>query len=1229
MLGWVLPLLAVATFAQGQSLLAGLTTADLSAKPAVAATVAAGTASAALREFIAAYAQGNDEKIVSTALRLVELAPNDEATELAVRALSGQIESRGRGLTDAVPVIERALSQPIENPVTAFMLGHMLLAAVNAPGIALTEARAEQLSGRLPHWQLYGPFGKWQNLDFDHKLAVETTIAPTYTDGNEVRRPQEFESAGDTISMPEDWNNVGMDAAVSYVNAAHATRALLRIYSPASVVVTINGVEVLRNDRRRSYTPATSNAAVELKAGWNRVVVKLAGEASRYFDLMLRPSQAMGATGEALTDAAQMPGGSKLAGDPQLLAAPRTLAVWAEKQTADGKDAVAEWADGIRLMQDDDAEHGRVALTKATELAPESAAAWLDLARAYTLLPDASQSWTASQEEASSRHALKLDPHNPRAFDALGHVYQSQGKMPEAAQQYAQCAGKGFADCDWAEFRLAAQQRWVPEAETALGHALAESGSNWNNIVAGLEFYSSVGDQAKLAQWQRVLAGDPRAAVAAGGYDLRHDQAAEAARLLARAAAAEPSDVNVRRQYMEALLMAGDTAAAAKAASTALQDFPNDWRIAAEADEVALRENTARGIAQLRQTDYNRNMLRHEADFLTGAQFWQPWYHAAAEIIPDAPGKAEYPNANSILVFDQMVNRINADSTQDQYIHQIFRVLNAQGIAQLGDVKTITPGSDLITVRTIKADGTMLLPESVANLTSITMPGLEAGDYIEVEYVQHTPASAAIAGTLDNSEFFVFSSSQQPFHYSDYIVLTPPNYPLLVDEERFPTPAKVTTLPNGDTAREWLIQKTRVLVTEPNMPPEQNLVPKVWVSGATSWDDISNYYADHEFAVERVTPEMRAQAKALTAGKTTDVARADALFDWVAKNIQPGEGAMLVPARQFFQDRSGNRIATFLGMLAAVDVPDHLVMARGVTDDSSTKIPSVFQFQYPLIEVGSAAGEAKAPPGTGWYDLNGDFAQRGYIAAGVRGGMAMITGETGENEFTHVPEYESPLDGVALTVSGTVDDAGDAKLHLEMEFRGPNGEQVRQALRNQTDAQLPQVYQQLLLGSYPNATATGGKLINLAPAGDGAASLPLIVAIDATVPGFIQVNGSGPGAGWDIEHLVGAVGVLARYAPLPFRDEPLVIPGDTFEQTSVKLTLPARFGSASLPPAVNLQNQFGRFSSTFSQTGSQITFDRIMYLKAALIQPANYAAFRAFGEAVDNQDRLRLTGKTN
>jgi len=1172
----------------------------------------------AFLQFLSAYIQGQDRQMLAAALRLTEAAPNDVATELAVRTLSGQLENQGRELLNAVPNLERTLRQPLTDPTTGYMVGRSLLAAVHAPGLALGEGEAMALAGRLAHWQEWGPFGDWQNLGFDRRFGLEAGMAGSYADGSAVRRPQGFENVGGGVRFPLDWGTQGTDFAVTYVRVAAPTRVLVRLYTAASVALEINGVEVLRNDRRARYTAATATGAVELAAGWNRVVVKLGGEASRTFDLMLRPGP-----GVSLEDAAALPAGASLGGAPRRLAAPPTLAGWSRARLARAPaDAVALWVDGIRRLQDEDGEHARVELQRAAELAPRAAPVWLDLAQAYGSLADASQSWVAAQVEKAAEQALRVSPRALRAYDRLGHVYQSEGKPTQAAEQYARCAGKGFAACDWSAFALAAQQRWAPEAETALGHALAEAGSNWGEIANGLEFYSSMGEAAQVGAWERALAADPRAAGVLGAYELRHGHARQAAARFRTAIGFDPSSPELRQQYLDALLLGGDLAAAQAAAQQALQQFPHDWRIAAAADEIALRQNPAQGIAALRATDYQRNVLRHEADYLAGDKFWAPWYHSAAEILKDAPGKAQYPNASSILVFDQMVNRINADSTQDQYIHQIYRVLNAAGIAQFGDVTTIPPGSDLITVRTIKQDGRMLLPERIANISSISMPGLEAGDYIEVEFVQHTGPSAVIPGTMDNNEFFVFNSSQQPYHYSDYIVLSPPHYPLLVDQERFPAPPRVTQEANGWTAREWLVQKTRMLVTEPHMPPEQNLVPKVWVSSQLSWQQISRYLADHMYAVRKATPEMEAEAGRLTAGKAGPIARADAIFDWVAGNIQPGDGSMLSPARQYFTDRSGNRVATFLGLLSAARVPYQLVMTKAVTDDSSTKIPSLFQFQYPLIHV-AGSGAPNSP--AGWYDLNNDFAQTQYLVPGIRGGMALAAAATGPVAFTRVPTFSSTLDGVVVRVTGTVADSGDARLHMEIEFRGPNGEQVRSALANQPDSTLPQIYQQMLLANYPNGTASGGQILNRKDK-----SKPLIIAVDATVPDFVHSDGTTPGASWDIDRLAGAVGMLARYAPLPFRTEPLVIGGDSFEQTQVTMTLPARFGVATLPAAAKLENPFGRFTSTFSESaageGTRIQFDRLFYLKANLVPATNYAAFRSFAEAVDQQDRLRLTG---
>ncbi|HET9784775.1 MAG TPA: hypothetical protein VFP94_07450, partial [Terriglobales bacterium] len=466
--------------------------------------------------FVAAYSRGADRAMLAAALQLTRTAPNDVATELAVRALSGQLENQGRALLDAVPSLEHVLEQPLADPTTTYMLGRSLLAAVHAPGLALSQEEALRLAGRLPHWQLWGPFGQYQNLGFDQQFPIEATVASDYpsdlgSGASDVatRHAQPFTSSGDGISFPLDWGAEGVDYAVTWVQAPAATRVLLRLYTPASVQVGINGVEVLRNDRRSSYTPAATAAAVELAAGWNRIVVKLAGEASRNFDLMLRPAD----PAVRLVNAAAPPAGTAPGAAPRKLAAPVTLAEWgAARLKQHPEDAVALWVTGLRKLQDEDAEGAREALLEAGKIAPAAAPAWLDLSEADGNLSDASQSWAAAQVEQAARQALTAAPGALRAYDRLGHVYESQGKVTQAAEQYTHCANQGFGDCDWSLFHLAAGQHWRPEAESALEHALADSGSDWQAITSGLEFYSAMGDAAKLAEWERVMQADPRAA---------------------------------------------------------------------------------------------------------------------------------------------------------------------------------------------------------------------------------------------------------------------------------------------------------------------------------------------------------------------------------------------------------------------------------------------------------------------------------------------------------------------------------------------------------------------------------------------------------------------------------------------------------------------------------------------------------------------------------------------
>lgn len=1165
-------------------------------------------AALAFEQFVLEWMNGHQRREMRAALKLLRLAPHDPAAELAARELSGGLPAQGRVALDAAPELRRLLEGRLENPVTAYMLGRPYLSLAGAPGMKLPASEAASVAGHPRQWTLFGPFGQWRNLDFGHAYPIESRIAPQYEDAGHIRRGLPYTASQGVVVFPAAWNDQGVEYAETFVAAPRPEEYLLRVFSPASWRVQINGRTVLTADRRACYCPAAGSAALRLQAGWNRVLIQLGGTEARTFSLMLRPL-----SGAALASAGQLPAGARLAAEPAPLAAPPTLAGWARNRLRrDPQNAVALWASGVRLMQDDDAEGARARLQAAAKLAPNATPVWLALTDDTLALSDASQSWASAHAAAAAQKAEKTDPAALPAYDRMGDILQSEGKPNAAASAYAHCAGRGYGRCDWSAFDLDLHRHWLPEARRALAHALAETPSSWHHLTQGLEFYNQMGDAQRAGRLAAQIARDPRSAAALGEFWLDHGRPRQAAALLAQAAAQAPSSAHVREDYLRALLNSGQNAAAEAAATRALAQFPASEGIARAAADITLAASRSRGLAQLQAAAPGHPALRRAADFLAGNKFWLPWYRDARQVIQGAPGKAQYPNAHSILVFDQMVDRINPDNSRDSYIHQVFRVLDSVGISSEETVN-IPPGSDLITLRTIKQDGTVLLPDIRPQAHSVTMPGLAPGDYIESAYIIHTPASAVVPGALDNNMFFVFNSSKQPYHFSEYVVLARKNDPIMIDTERFPHPAKVTVM--GDwVARQWLVQHTRILGVEPNMPPEQQLVPRVWVSGQLNWHEISQSYADASFAVRRATPAMEATARRLAAAAGADpVAQAQKIFTWVAANIHPARGPALAPARQAFVDRSGNRLSVFLGLLSAARVPWQLVLARPVTDHSTLKIPNIFSFQYPLVRVESG----KAGGAAGWFDLNGDFARSGYINPAFRGGDALVAGAPAHHVFTTVPTTQSPLDDLATEADIRVQPNGYASLTLTLRFRGPLGQDIRRTLESLPAAQLPQIYQQVLLRNYPNATSTGGKIEGLE-----ARDRALSIVVNADIPSFVQINGGQ----WELDRLAGPVGVLARYAQLPSRVHPLVIPSASLETTQITVTLPPNMASPATPGNLNLTSPFGTFHASYQVRGGQLILDRSILLGANYIEPAQYPAFRQFGQAVDSQDHLPITG---
>ena len=137
--------------------------------------------------------------------------------------------------------------------------------------------QAAKYEGYLTAWQVSGPYtaeGKKCDALFD------TTFPPE----QEGARP-EWKSApvGTNAAMPfmveiDKAIETGNDRVAylrSFVHADQDTEALLELGSDDGAKVWVNGQQVLANNTVRPLKPASDNIKVQLKAGWNSILMKI------------------------------------------------------------------------------------------------------------------------------------------------------------------------------------------------------------------------------------------------------------------------------------------------------------------------------------------------------------------------------------------------------------------------------------------------------------------------------------------------------------------------------------------------------------------------------------------------------------------------------------------------------------------------------------------------------------------------------------------------------------------------------------------------------------------------------------------------------------------------------------------------------------------------------------------------------------------------------------------
>ena|GEM_PF-849708 len=1191
--------------------------------------------------------QGGDYDRVSGQLQLArELAPQDErvlylsgvffelaghpgsalnyyldALDAATRSTLGVgpyvAEAAAEGVEDLEGVAPRwmeltqeRLSQVAANPgaigpPARYVVGRVLIEGAQRGGDAEEVARLAADHGCLTEMRSAGPFGPWALLGFDERFAperVDGPLAEAYELGpTRGRRPtRDLGARGCAVHLGGGPIAAGGTTyAEAFFRVPVAGDYVLRVETPNSVEILIDGESALRLDHRVDPLVRTTFHRRHFAAGNHRVLAKVT---TRHPNPVLAISvtdgrgRAPSSEGPAAIDhvnaaldfAIGRPvGGSALAaylravvsmsrGDvvgarealrhelprrgasPAMLQKASVIALLDPLLPSDvGRDRARRylrrakgrddgaWFPVVQLAKLDAAEgHVLSALTAlegAGERWPEVVA--IPLSRAELLL---SRGWDAqaASEVAAAREIVPGSCAPLRAAMSAAERRLRQDEITSLADLLVRCDARHTA-----RYTVAVRARAWDEANAELDR------------IALLEPPQSL--FTTLAR---------RLAVARGRNDT--DAIEE---LLGEMSSISPRSILTPIAQADRQLAAGDIDAARAVLTGAIEREPS-------------------ALADLR-------MLSRA---IGGDFALTPYRLDGATVIREFEGSDRSYDEPEVLVLDYTVVRVFEDGSSLELTHNIWKVQADEALDSRGEFIP-PPGSQVLTLHTIKADGRRIEADVIEGKESISLPQLEPGDYVEYEYVGiGEPARAFPGGYLGNR--FYFRGFEKAYDLSQLTVVLPVSMEPNIDP-RGPAPETETSVDGDLRVLRWTVHESRPLPAEPGAIAATEYLPSINVGSGATWELFIESLRDALVDQDVSDPGARRLVVRVLGGSRRSRARVRAarLYRWVVDNVEDtNEVFGLAPA--MLVQRTGNRARILHYLYGLAGVRSKLVLARTLgADATETDLPDPQTYQHLLLMVGD--GERAT-----FVSTSERGAPFGYVPPMLRDQPALVLGEGGGQ--VHVPAGAAGADQRSIEVDLTIAADGSATATVVETFRGAPAIAWRGDLEGIPRAMLEQRFEE----GYVARLVAGARLTGLRVIGREALERPLVFEYSFEVSELGQRQGGRQRIPMLFPTLLGA-----SFAQVGERTTTQLVGVGTDVQMQMRVH---RTGGGALPAAPSAVTLSGPGGSTFTATATEadgaLVLDREVHVPLMRIAPTDYPAFASFCRSADEAEAREL-----
>ncbi len=268
-----------------------------------------------------------------------------------------------------------------------------------------------------------------------------------------------------------------------------------------------------------------------------------------------------------------------------------------------------------------------------------------------------------------------------------------------------------------------------------------------------------------------------------------------------------------------------------------------------------------------------------------------------------------YPDAHFVLLDDLIVAEYQEDGTAKTTDDYYVKMLDQDGVQSYNNLQlwysTNYGKAEFLTIEIVDENGDkrkvdisknfsdQVAPDSAAmniydessRLVTVQVPGLKTGDILHIK-----SCDSSFKARMENqfSSFQSIQSTCPVLHYS-IVIRGPESKPL--KSMRVLDPVEGTyslekTSDNGIITYRFDAKDVPQIIPEPSMPPVSKVAMRWIVSTVGSWEEISRWYYDLTEPKMAVDDAIRDMTKKLTDGKTGEMEKIKAIFEYVSRSVR-------------------------------------------------------------------------------------------------------------------------------------------------------------------------------------------------------------------------------------------------------------------------------------------------------------------------------------------------------